>query len=98
MRRRSIWPNGKLVVEGVWSGSSRPLGTLQDFQNPSEYSLPSCNKNMAAAGQKDQNKAGKNFDTGSTNALPNVDLASGIFEAPGAIVSRNFSVFFRVLC
>ncbi|KAI1650405.1 uncharacterized protein F4817DRAFT_260729 [Daldinia loculata] len=40
---------------------------------------------MAAAGQKDQNKAGKNFDTGSTNALPNVDLASGIFEAPGAI-------------
>ncbi|KAI1658316.1 hypothetical protein F4813DRAFT_395721 [Daldinia decipiens] len=40
---------------------------------------------MAAAGQKDQNKAGKNFDMGSMNALPNVDLASGIFEAPGAI-------------
>ncbi|OTA93559.1 hypothetical protein M434DRAFT_385528 [Hypoxylon sp. CO27-5] len=40
---------------------------------------------MAAPGQKDQNKAGKSFDTGSTNAMPTVDLASGIIEAPGAI-------------
>ncbi|KAI0841152.1 hypothetical protein F5Y06DRAFT_308071 [Hypoxylon sp. FL0890] len=39
----------------------------------------------AAPGQKDQNKAGKSFDTGSTHALPSTDLASGIFEAPSAI-------------
>ncbi|OTB15938.1 hypothetical protein K445DRAFT_300745 [Daldinia sp. EC12] len=38
-----------------------------------------------ASAEKDQNKAGKNFDTGSTNALANVDLASGIFEAPSAV-------------
>ncbi|KAI1417070.1 hypothetical protein F5Y13DRAFT_185903 [Hypoxylon sp. FL1857] len=40
---------------------------------------------MATPGQKDQNKAGKTFDTGSTNALPTVDLGSGIFEAPSAV-------------
>lgn len=39
---------------------------------------------MASSEQKDQNKAGKSFDTGSTNALPTADLASGIFEAPSA--------------
>ncbi|KAI8962226.1 hypothetical protein F5Y11DRAFT_323282 [Daldinia sp. FL1419] len=38
-----------------------------------------------AASRKDQGKAGKNFDTGSTNALPSNDLASGIFEAPSAV-------------
>ncbi|KAI1209382.1 uncharacterized protein F4807DRAFT_426522 [Annulohypoxylon truncatum] len=43
---------------------------------------------MTTSGQKDQNKSGKGmrgFDLGSVDALPNVDLASGIFEAPGAI-------------
>ncbi|KAI1386797.1 uncharacterized protein F4822DRAFT_326585 [Hypoxylon trugodes] len=40
---------------------------------------------MAASENKDQNKAGKSFDTGSTNALPTVDLASGIFEAPSGV-------------
>ncbi|KAI0852836.1 hypothetical protein F5Y00DRAFT_258092 [Daldinia vernicosa] len=40
---------------------------------------------MATTGQKDQNKAAEYFDTGSTNALPNVDLASGIYEAPSPI-------------
>ncbi|KAI0152082.1 hypothetical protein F4776DRAFT_600074 [Hypoxylon sp. NC0597] len=40
---------------------------------------------MATHGQKDQNKASKSFDTGSTNAMPTIDLASGIIEAPSAI-------------
>ncbi|KAI1800068.1 hypothetical protein F4811DRAFT_557156 [Daldinia bambusicola] len=40
---------------------------------------------MASTGQKDQTKAGKSFDTGSTSALPNVDLSSGMFEAPSAV-------------
>ncbi|KAI1460426.1 hypothetical protein F4805DRAFT_454849 [Annulohypoxylon moriforme] len=43
---------------------------------------------MAFSEQKDQSKAGKGlrgFDLGSIDALPNVDLASGLFEAPGAI-------------
>ncbi|KAI2620684.1 hypothetical protein GGS26DRAFT_594784 [Hypomontagnella submonticulosa] len=46
---------------------------------------------MASSEQKDQNKAGKSFDTGSTNALPTADLASGIFEAPTQ-VSQPVSV------
>ncbi|OTA99683.1 hypothetical protein M426DRAFT_324931 [Hypoxylon sp. CI-4A] len=40
---------------------------------------------MAHTGQKDWNKAGKSFDTGSTNALSTVDQSSGIFEAPSVI-------------
>ncbi|KAI2783383.1 hypothetical protein F4815DRAFT_503359 [Daldinia loculata] len=36
-------------------------------------------------GRKIRIKPARTFDTGSTNALPNVDLASGIFEAPSAI-------------
>ncbi|KAI1254293.1 hypothetical protein MGN70_004690 [Eutypa lata] len=39
---------------------------------------------MSGSSQKDQSKVGKSFDTGSTNALPSVDLASGIFEAHSA--------------
>ncbi|KAI1373701.1 hypothetical protein F4677DRAFT_428910 [Hypoxylon crocopeplum] len=42
-------------------------------------------RSMTNPEQKHQTKAGKSFDTGSTNALPSVDLASGIFEAPSAV-------------
>lgn len=42
--------------------------------------------NMSGSSQKDQSKVGKSFDTGSANALPSVDLASGIFEAHSATV------------
>ncbi|KAI0006963.1 hypothetical protein F4779DRAFT_620038 [Xylariaceae sp. FL0662B] len=44
--------------------------------------------NMSGSKQKDQSKVGKSFDTGSINALPSADLASGIFEAPSAIRSE----------
>ncbi|KAI1099393.1 hypothetical protein F4804DRAFT_337302 [Jackrogersella minutella] len=40
---------------------------------------------MSTSKQKDQSKAGKSFDVGSINALPNVEFSSGIFEAPGII-------------
>lgn len=50
--------------------------------------------NMSGSSQKDQSKAGKSFDTGSTNALPSVDLASGIFEAHSATV-RELPFFCR---
>lgn len=44
---------------------------------------------MAPSEQKDlkTGKGSRGFDLGSIDALPNVDLAGGIFEAPGVIVS-----------
>ncbi|KAI1442025.1 hypothetical protein F5Y02DRAFT_270795 [Annulohypoxylon stygium] len=42
---------------------------------------------MAPSEQKDlkTGKGSRGFDLGSIDALPNVDLAGGIFEAPGVI-------------
>ncbi|KAI1467581.1 uncharacterized protein F4812DRAFT_459688 [Daldinia caldariorum] len=44
---------------------------------------------MASTEQNDQTKASKSFEMGAMSALPNVDLSSGIFEAPGAIEEAN---------
>ncbi|KAL7627900.1 hypothetical protein AAE478_002095 [Parahypoxylon ruwenzoriense] len=60
---------------------------IQSFKQPLLF------LNMPTMSQKDQrDKASRSFDLGSIDALPSMDLASGIFEAPDAIQLEGPSV------